>query len=73
LESQAFLCTDLQAAPSDILFWFRQGWQVEVTFEQVRAHLGVKTQRQWSDLAILRTPPTLFSLFSLVTLLAHSF
>jgi hypothetical protein len=52
------------------LLWFRQRWQVEVTFEQVRAHLGVETQRQWSDLAILRTTPALFGLFSLVTLLA---
>ncbi len=44
---------------------------VEVTFEQVRAHLGVETQGQWSDLAILRTTPALFGLFSLVTLFAH--
>jgi hypothetical protein len=46
-------------------------WQVEVTFHEVRAHLGVKTQRQWNDLAILRTTPALLGLFSLVTLLAH--
>ena len=32
--------------------------------------LGVETQRQWSDLAIARTTPTLFGLFSLVTLWA---
>lgn len=36
-----------------------------------RAHLGVETQRQWSDRAIRRTTPALLSLFSLVTLLAH--
>ena len=70
-ESQAFLCTDLAVAPEQILHWFRQRWQVEVTFEEVRAHLGVETQRQWSDLAILRTTPTLLGLFSLVTLMAH--
>jgi hypothetical protein len=68
---QAFLCTDLKATPADILLWFRQRWQVEVTFEEVRAHLGVETQRQWSDLAIARTTPALFGLFSLVTLFAH--
>jgi hypothetical protein len=68
---QAFLCTDLNATPSDILLWFRQRWQVEVTFEEVRAHLGAETQRQWSDLAIARTTPTLLGLFSLVTLFAH--
>jgi hypothetical protein len=70
-DPQAFLCTDLSATPADILLWFRQRWQVEVTFEEVRAHLGVETQRQWSDLAIARTTPALFGLFSLVTLFAH--
>ena len=44
-------------------------WQVEVTFEEVRTHLGVETQRQWSDKAILRTTPALFALFSIVTVL----
>ena len=46
-------------------------WQLEVTFQEVRTHLGVETQRQWSDLAIARTTPFLLGLFSLVTLLAH--
>ncbi len=68
---QAFLCTDPQAEPKAILGWFVQRWQVEVTFEEVRAHLGVETQRQWSERAIARTTPTLFALFSIVTLMAH--
>ena len=46
-------------------------WQLEVTFEETRAHLGVETQRQWSDKAIARTTPALFGLFSWVTLVAH--
>ena len=46
-------------------------WQVEVTFQQVRAHLDVETQRQWSDSAIAQTTPVLFGLFSTVTLLAN--
>ena len=71
LEPQAFLATDLQAQPRDILAWFVSRWQVEVTFEEVRAHLGVETQRQWSDKAILRTTPILLGLFSIVTLWAH--
>jgi DDE superfamily endonuclease len=69
--SQAFLCTDLSAAPQQIVQWFCQRWGVEVTFAEVRAHLGVETQRQWSNLAILRTTPALFGLFSIVVLLAH--
>ena len=44
---------------------------MEVTFQEVRTHLGVETQRQWNDLAIARTTPCLLGLFSLVTLLAH--
>lgn len=68
---QALLCTDLMVEPEQIIAWFTQRWQLEVTFHELRAHLGVETQRQWSDLAILRTTPALFGLFSLVTLLAH--
>ncbi len=71
LQPQAFLCTDLDAAAVDILQWFVSRWQLEVTFQDARAHLGVETQRQWSDLAILRTTPALLGLFSLVTLWAH--
>lgn len=69
-ESRAVLCTDLSASPWQIVTWFTYRWQVEVTFEEARAHLGVETQRQWSDLAIARTTPALLGLFSLVTLLA---
>lgn len=68
---QAFLCTHLATSPQQILQWFRQRWQLEVTFEEVRAHLGVETQRQWSDQAIARTTPALFGLFSIVVLFAH--
>jgi hypothetical protein len=71
LDPQAFLATDLNAKPQDILTWFISRWQVEVTFEEVRAHLGLETQRQWTDKAILRTTPALLALFSIVTLWAH--
>jgi hypothetical protein len=70
-ESRALLCTDVGATPLQIVKWFVLRWQVEVTFQESRAHLGVETQRQWSDLAIARTTPALFGLFSLVTLLAR--
>jgi hypothetical protein len=67
---QAFLCTDLDADPLDILRWFVRRWSTEVTFAEVRRHLGVETQRQWSDKAIARTTPALLALFSVVTLWA---
>jgi hypothetical protein len=70
-KTQALLCTDLTVKPAQIVKWFVLRWQLEVTFREVRAHLGVETQRQWSDLAIARTTPALLGLFSLVTVLAH--
>lgn len=70
LKPQAFLCTNLEADPIDILRWFVRRWSTEVTFAEVRRHLGVETQRQWSDPAIARTTPALLGLFSLVTLWA---
>ena len=69
-DPRALLCTDPAREPLQILTWYIRRWQVEVTFREVRDHLGVETQRQWSDLAIARTTPCLFALFSLVTLLA---
>jgi hypothetical protein len=68
---QALLCTDLDADPQQILLWFVMRWQLEVTFQEVRRHLGLETQRQWSDMAIRCTTPALLGLFSVVTLFAH--
>ena len=65
---QALLCTDPAADPAQILEWFVLRWQLEVTFQEVRTHLGVETQRQWSELAIARTTPALLGLFSWTTL-----
>ncbi len=74
--TQALLCTDLEAASAQIIAWFVRRWQMEAgalwaAFEEARRHLGIETQRQWSDKAIRRTTPALLGLFSLVTLLAH--
>ena len=70
-KTQALLSTDLNVAPVQIVKWFVLRWRLEVTLHEVREHLGVETQRQWSDWAILRTTPALLALFSLVTLMAH--
>ena len=67
-DTQAFLCTNLDATPIEILGWFVSRWSIETTFQECRAHLGVETQRQWSDLAIARTTPALFGMFSLIAL-----
>lgn len=67
----ALLSTDLQLSAEKMVVYFVRRWAVEVTFEEVRTHLGVETQRQWSPKAIERTTPVLLALFSIVTLLAH--
>jgi hypothetical protein len=53
-EPQALLSTNLEHSAQQILTWFVRRWRMEVTFAEVRAHLGVETQRQWNDLAIKR-------------------
>ena len=69
-DPQACLSTCVDHTPVQILSWFVRRWRMEVTFEEARAHLGMETQRQWSDLAIARTTPVLLGLFSLVALMA---
>jgi len=71
LDPRAFFTTDLKVSPLQLLAWVILRWGVEVTFEEVRAHLGFETQRQWNRQAIQRTSPAILGLFSLVTLLAH--
>jgi hypothetical protein len=70
-DTVCLLCTDPAVVPQQIVEWFVMRWQLEVTFEEARRHLGVETQRQWSDKAIARTTPLLLGLFSWVTLAAH--
>lgn len=70
-ETQAVLCTNQETEPQQIVQWFIRRWQVEVTFEESRRHLGIETNRQWSEKAVQRTTPCLFGLFSLITLMAN--
>jgi hypothetical protein len=55
-----------------IIAWYVSRWNIEVTFQEARTHLGLETQRQWSTLAIVRTTPCLLGLFSLVVLIAQA-
>ena len=54
---KALFCTDPTAEADQIIRDFMKRWSLEVTFEEGRAHLGIETQRQWSDLAIERSTP----------------
>ena len=66
----ALFSSNQDTSAQDIVQCFVLRWNIEVTFEEVRRHLGFETQRQWSDNAIERTSPCLLALFSLVVLIA---
>jgi hypothetical protein len=72
LEPRAYFSTrpedDAATIPAEVV----KRWPIEVTFEETRAHLGVETQRQWSDLAIERETPCLPGLYSVVALLGQA-
>jgi hypothetical protein len=72
LEPRAYFSTRSEDEPAEIPAEVVKRWPIEVTFEEARAHLGVETQRQWSDRAIERETPCLFGLYSLVALIGRS-
>lgn len=72
LEPVLLACTDIDLSAPEIVSFFVRRWRIEVTFAEVRRHLGVESQRQWSDLAIERSTPCLMALFSIVCLMANT-
>ena len=71
VKTAVLLSSDVTAEPEAILGWYVSRWNIEVVFEEVRAHLGFETQRHWSTRAIGRTTPCLLGLFSLVVLMGQ--
>src|SRR5215469_6070289 len=71
-EPKAYFSTDLAQSAAAIVEDYVKRWSLEVTYEESRAHLGIETQRQWSDLAIERSTPCLLGLYSLVILLGQA-
>ncbi|WP_222707201.1 hypothetical protein [Pontibacter qinzhouensis] len=67
----ALLSTDLELPAEMVVVYFARRWSLEVKLEETQAHLGVETQRQWSEKAVERTTPVLLGLFSIVKLLAE--
>lgn len=66
------MCTDLNLDVVEIIQIYVERWNIEVTFHEAREHLGIETQRQWSDKAINRTTPVLFALYSLIILIGNN-
>lgn len=70
-EVQALFCTDVEVCAGQVVEWYVMRWSEEVTFQEVRAHLGMETQRQWSELAVKRETPIILGLYSVVVLMAE--
>lgn len=70
-EAVVLFSTNVEHSPKRIVEIFVSRWSLEVTFEESRRHLGIETQRQWSDKGIERTTPCIFGSFSLTVLMAH--
>lgn len=71
-ETRAYFSTVLEDTPQAMLATVIARWSIEVTFEECRAHLGMETQRQWSDKAIDCTTPLVLGLYTLVVLFAQA-
>ncbi len=65
------MSTDPLMTPEQMIELYVDRWSIEVMFEETREHLGVETQRQWSDKAIARSTPVLMGLYSLVCLMGN--
>ncbi len=66
-----FYTTDTTLPPDRMVSLYTGRWSIEVTFQEVRQHLGFATPRNWSAQSVLRTAPCLLGLFSLVSLIFH--
>src|SRR5207248_1346377 len=64
-----FYSTDQKMSPRRIIELFAARWSIEVTFQEVRAHLGFETTRQRTRSSVLRAAPCLMGCFSLVSLI----
>lgn len=67
-----FLCTDATLSPEAIISHYTARWNIETTFQELRAHLGLETTRGWCAQTVLRAAPCLFGLYTVVTLLYHA-
>lgn len=64
-----FYSTDPDMRPEEIVEWYTWRWNIEVTFQETKEHLGLETTRNWCKKSTLRTFPCLLGLYSVVTLI----
>ncbi len=64
-----FFSTDPTLDPVTIIETYTARWNLETTFQELRALLGLETTRGWCRNTVLRLAPCLFGLYSVVVLL----
>jgi hypothetical protein len=61
--------TDLSRTAQQIIEEYTGRWNIETTFQECRAYLGLETTRGWCRRTVLRAAPCLFGLYTVVALL----
>ncbi len=69
INPMCIISTDIEKGVQEIVESYVARWNIEVTFEEMRAQLGFEEQRHWSEKAIDRSTPCLFGMFSIIVLI----
>lgn len=69
LHDAFFFCSDQTLEACRIIELFARRWNIEVTFQESRALLGLETTRHWCRQSVLRVTPILMGLFTAVVLI----
>lgn len=64
-----FFSTDPSMSPALLIETYTGRWNVETTFQELRAYLGLETTQGWHRQTVLRVAPCLFGLYTVVALL----
>lgn len=64
-----FFSTDPELKPQVLIGYYTARWNIETTFQELRAYLGLETTRGWCARTVLRAAPCLFGLYTVVALL----
>jgi hypothetical protein len=67
-----FYSTDLTLTAQQIIEEYTGRWNIETTFEESRAYLGLESTRGWCERTVGRAEPCLLGLYSVVALMYGS-
>jgi DDE superfamily endonuclease len=64
-----FFTTDVGWTAAQVIETYTGRWNIETTFEEMRAYVGLETTRGWCEPTVLRVAPCLFGLYTVVAAL----